>query len=132
MTQALFPLTLPIRVILIEFMDTGLFFDNAIKELENAEKAKSANLPGRARVCCRRAAVQAITFYCLTHQIPLPAEIALNKLKAFRAHPEPAPGIHTILDHLLLRVNFDFQIPDGIDLLRETRYLVDNLLQKKE
>jgi hypothetical protein len=113
-------------------MDTGILFDNPIKELENAEKAMSAKLPGRARVCCRRAAAQAITLYCLTHQVNLPAETVLDKIRTFRTYPELAPGIHTTLDHLLLRVNSDFEIPGGIDLLHETRCLVDFLLEKKE
>ena len=92
-------------------MESGIIFDNVIKEVESAEKARSAKLPGRARVGYRWAAAQAIVFYCLTHQVSPPTGAILDKINTFRAHPEPAPGIHAILDHLLLQFNSDFQRP---------------------
>jgi len=96
-------------------------------ELDRAEAARAAGFEGRARVSARRAAGAAIQAYCESHRIALEAFSAYEILQAFHDRPDLSPRVREVIEHLLARVNEDFALPIPVDLLAETRWLVDTL-----
>ena len=98
------------------------------EELEQAEIAQSAGNEGRARVCCRRAAGLAIAVYLQILNLPLPGPSAIERLKFLAQSQDTNSRIREISEHLLLRVNEEFELPIQVDLISETRWLIDELL----
>ncbi len=98
------------------------------KEIQRAEAARSNGNEGQARVCARRAAGQVAAEYLRRRSIPLPdynAYEALRSLQAFNPLNERA---RQVVDHFLLRVAPDHNLPVPIDLIAEARWLAIELL----
>jgi hypothetical protein len=105
-------------------------------ELEQADAARAAGNEGRARVCARRAAGLAARDYLTLHQVS-PYNSTLNQLHGNSAYealqalvgvPDLAPELKKAAVNLIMRVNPEFKIPEGIDLIAEARKLVGGLL----
>lgn len=97
-------------------------------ELALAESSRAQGLEGRARVCARRAAGLVVRAYLEEHGEPAPTGNALELLRAFAARPEITPQARTVIEHLLVRVAPDYQLPISVDLIAETRRLADLLI----
>jgi HEPN domain-containing protein len=97
------------------------------EELSRAKTARADGFEGRARVCARRAAGTAIRAYLNARHAPPPAQSALDLLQLISTQENLPPDIHQVVDHLLIRVNENFQLPETIDLIAEATLLVQFL-----
>ena len=96
-------------------------------ELAQAENSRQAGFEGRARVSARRAAGAAIRAYFLSRQVRYGSASAYDLLQMLDSRPDTSPEIRQVVEHLLARVNEDFQLPIPVDLIAETRWLVKTL-----
>lgn len=96
-------------------------------ELKQAEQARAAGNEGMARVCARRAAGIAIREYYQARGLPTRSTSAVDLLEQIRTDPQLPADVHTLAEHLLLRVTPEYQLPIPADLLAETRLLVQAL-----
>jgi hypothetical protein len=96
-------------------------------ELSLAEKARVEGFKGRARVCARRAAGIAIREYFQTHLTPVINSNFYQLIQEFRDLSNLPEDLSRIADHLLIKVNEDFDLPGEIDLIAEVRLLVERL-----
>jgi hypothetical protein len=96
-------------------------------ELEQAEAARQAGFEGRARVSARRAAGAAIRAHLIARQVlPGPAS-AMDLLRIMSEQSDTSVEVRRVIAHLSTRVNEDFQLPEPVDLIAETRWLVQTL-----
>ena len=98
-------------------------------ELSRGEAARLDGNEGMARVCARRAAGILIREYLAKQQVQPPSNAVYDLLKFFRDMPGISIDIQQILDHLIARVDSEHNLPEGIDLIQETRWLVQVLDQ---
>lgn len=96
-------------------------------ELAQAQAARLAGFEGRARVSARRAAGAAIRAYLTAQQVALGPVSAYDLLQIMRERVDTPPDMLQVIEHLLARVNEDFQLPTPVDLIAETRWLVQTL-----
>ena len=101
--------------------------DRIETELAQAEVARSSGLEGRARVNARRAAGMAVRAFLQARGDGTGSGSAVDLLQALRDQPDTPGDIRQVLEHLLARVNQDFELPVSIDLIGETRWLVQSL-----
>jgi hypothetical protein len=98
------------------------------KELAIGELALSQGLEGRARVCARRAAAKAVRSYLIQNNFEAPNN-AILCLEKFLQLPGLPPNQKRIVKNLISRVDENFRLEVGINLLEEARELV-NILAK--
>ena len=104
-------------------------------ELDMAETVRAAGNEGRARVCARRAAGMAARDFLKRHFISssravqgkLGENSAYEALQTLANFPGLAPELKQAAIYLTMRVNPEFQLPQGIDLLEEARKLIGGL-----
>src|SRR5512140_805128 len=96
-------------------------------ELQNAEAARARGAEGQARVCSRRAAGIAIRAYLESQNQPRPGMNAYDLIQYLRDLPGTSPEIQKVTEHLSARVNEQFNLPEPVDLIAETRWLVRRL-----
>jgi len=96
-------------------------------ELAIAEKSRSSGFEGRARVSARRAAGKVAQSFLANQGISVGSASAYEILQILRDRPDTAREIRQVIDHLLMRVNEDYQIPVQVDLIAETRWLIQIL-----
>jgi hypothetical protein len=102
-------------------------FENAWIELQNAREARASGLEGRARVCARRSAGLAIRDY-LTEKNGASRHNSLFELIVDKSIRGLLPiQLVPHLDRLSLRVNQQFQLPDGVDLISEAIMVISLL-----
>ena len=99
-------------------------------ELSRGEAARANGNEAMARVCARRAAGVLIKEILAKRQIQPPSSAAFDLLKYFRELPGISADIQQIVDHLIARVDSEHNLPEGIDLIQETRWLVQVLEQQ--
>jgi hypothetical protein len=110
------------------------YWQTAKEELNKAYQARANQNEGMARVCARRCAGWAIRAYLSAQHIPAPTPNAYALIKDEALREILPAEIRPFLEHLALRVDLNYALPDGIDLLQETTALVDILfnLSSKE
>ncbi len=96
-------------------------------ELQNAEAARSRGAEGQARVCSRRAAGIAIRAYLEAIDLPAQGMNAYELIQSLRDLSGVSPEVQKVAEHLSARVNEQFSLPGEIDLIAETRWLVQRL-----
>ena len=92
-------------------------------EIDQAEAARASGNEGRARVLARRAAGIALRAHLNWLGLPATAS-AYDSLQWFRDNKSMDADLRQIADHLLTRVNEQYQLPIDVDLLAETRRFV--------
>lgn len=102
------------------------------RELDQAESARSTGNEGMARVCARRAAGIALGEYFHRCGLTGYGTNIHERIIFFKSLPISNDRVEEILDHLLLRVNEDHKLPIEIDLIEETRLLIEYLQNKIE
>ena len=113
-------------------MDQLEWINRCNEEISHAEKARSDGYEGKARVCARRAAGIAIQAYFQRINSGTTRPSAYEWLQALQKQPSLTIEISTIIKHLLMRVDETFSLPPEIDLLQDTRQLIDYLQQQIE
>jgi hypothetical protein len=105
-------------------------------EMELADASRAAGNEGRARVCARRAAGMAALDFLSRHQVK-PEEAGQDRLRNNSAYvalqelatfPGLAPELKSAAIYLTMRVNTEFRLPNGIDLINEAHKLVGGLI----
>ena len=95
-------------------------------ELERGRRARADGFEGRARVCARRAAGVAVReFFRLSGTNVIGSAHELLKQVEEQAGISPRAKQSAAL--LLTRVDEDFRLADGVDLLQEARALANDL-----
>lgn len=109
-------------------MDIPNWRESFEREIEMAEAARAAGNQGMARVCARRAAGVVAGEYLRIHGLGLPGPSAYDCLVAASQRPEISSQARQCLQHFLLRVNADHELPVQVDLIEEARWLAGELL----
>lgn len=97
-------------------------------ELGRAEAARRQGKEGMARVCARRAAGMAMGVYLARQGLPEPGISAYDRLRTMQKQGGLSPRLEQAVRHLLLRVDEQFALPEGIDLIQEARTVIGELL----
>src|SRR5512142_3365904 len=98
-------------------------------EFEKAEQARARGNEGQARVCARRAAGIAARAYLTRRGTPPRTSSAYDVLQLLAEDPSVPTNVKESALRLILRVNEDFQLPPGVDLLREARTVCEALVK---
>ena len=99
------------------------------QEILQAEEARAQGKEGMARVCARRAVGIVAGEYFIRHSIQQPGPSAYDRLKRLSSLPAISPEVQEIVGHFRVRVNLDKDLPAGIDLIAEARFLSEILIQ---
>ncbi|MEW6718641.1 MAG: hypothetical protein AB1345_14215 [Chloroflexota bacterium] len=99
-------------------------------EIRLAEEARAAGQGGKARVCARRAAGIVWGAYFQRNEIADPGPSAYDRLRHFLTLTGTPQGTREVVEHLLLRVREDFELPLDVDLIAETHRLAQALLEE--
>jgi len=97
-------------------------------EIKKAKSARAAGNEGRARVCARRAAGIVIGEYFRSKDYSLPSASAHDRLRLLNSLPGLPVEIYQVTQHLLERVNPNYQLPSDADLVNEAEWLREALL----
>lgn len=98
-------------------------------EFERAEQARSRGNEGQARVCARRAAGIAAREYLKRRGERVRTPSAYDVLNMLKDDPELPADLKRIADHLTLRVNEEFKLPEDVDLIAEARKFCEEVLK---
>lgn len=92
--------------------------------LRKANAARQAGLEGRARVLCRLAAATAIHHHLIIQGKPAPTGDTLDTLTAFSGNDSLPEYVREALNNLTMRVDQDYNLPVGIDLIRDVERIL--------
>ena len=92
-------------------------------EIARAESARAKNNEGQARVCARRAAGAVVREYFKRMGIPVRRPSAHEVLKLLAEQSHLSPPLKRAADLLILRVDEEFKLPNGVDLIDEAHRL---------
>jgi hypothetical protein len=109
-----------------------IMFKKIQEELAHAEFARAQGNEGMARVCSRRAAGIATGMYLSLHGITGFGSSVHERLNILKTLTNISPQAIDTAEHLLLRVNEDHELPNDVDLIEETRWLIYYLLPNIE
>jgi len=96
-------------------------------ELDQAEAARLAGNEGKARVCARRAAGIAARLYYHRHGMRPASSSSYDLLSTLAELPGLEDGIRKAARELTRRVDPDFRLPPGVDLIAEARQVCSKL-----
>jgi hypothetical protein len=96
-------------------------------ELSRGNAARKEGLDGQARVCARRAAAAAIREYLRGVGLPSARPGVIEQLEAGLEIPGLVGELRQAIEHLLLRVDENYALPEEIDLLADARMLAGKL-----
>jgi hypothetical protein len=98
------------------------------KEFQMAAAARARGNDGQARVCARRAAGVAIREYLARRGIHSSDPSAYELLKALLLMPDLPVEVRQAAEYLTLRVDAEFKLPAGVDLVQQAQNLCAGLL----
>ena len=101
-------------------------------EFARAEQARARGNEGQARVCARRAAGIAAREYLSRRGTPPRTSSAYDVLRLLAEDPTVPINAKESALRLTLRVDEDFELPPGVDLLAEARALCAVLLPRSD
>jgi hypothetical protein len=96
-------------------------------ELAAARAARRAGNEGRARVCARRAAGGAARDFLARRGVRIGSDYAAIQVLASRS--DLPPDLLASAGRLILRVDEQFGLPPGLDLIAEASRLIERLEQ---
>lgn len=102
-------------------------FEDAWNELQHASEARTSGFEGRARVCARRSAGLGVREYLIEKYNIFPSNSLFNLLVDQNIRDLLPQQIIDSLDQLSLRVNEQFQLPAGVDLISEAKIVISLL-----
>jgi hypothetical protein len=109
-------------------MDDHLIDEQFQRELEMALAARAAGNEGKARVCARRAAGLVLGEYFTRRGISPIKASAYDRLRTMQALGDVPSDVSRVVDHFLLRVDSNQQLPISVDLIEDARWLKSQLL----
>ena len=102
--------------------------DRATAELRRARTAREMGTEGMARVCARRAAGAALTFWLQHRARPYWGSDALGRLKLLARDPAVPEKVRESAGRLTARVAPDFSPPSAVDPLEDAAHVIGWLL----
>jgi hypothetical protein len=102
--------------------------DELERELTLARTARLRGNEGRARVCARRAVGIAARLYLDEHGVQIGSASVLDLLNRLIEDPNVDDDAKRLARLFALRVDTDFKLPAGVDLLAEAVTLCGQLL----
>lgn len=96
-------------------------------ELEKAENARARGNEGQARVCARRAAGIAARAYFMHQGRQIRTPSAYDLLQMIAEDQDLPAAIRESAGRLTLRVDEEFKLPIGLELIAEARRLCEAL-----
>jgi len=100
-------------------------------EMEKAQIARQNHNEGMARVCARRAAGFALQGFLTKKGEPASSTNVIVLLNDPVIRAIIPVNLHPILDHLLLKVDENYEFVPEVDLLQETQFLIKELKNLK-
>ncbi len=100
----------------------------AEQELRAALHDRAQGKAGRARVRARRAAGAIAGAYLRQRGLPDPGPNALERLRALRTLPDLPAAAQQAVAHLLMKVDTQYRLPPGVDLIAAAQILAQSLL----
>lgn len=100
-------------------------YSAAILELDKAEIARNKGKEGQARVLSRLAASSAIKIYLSSIGQPVPPSNAYELIFSFSKMAGISSGMTEIFDHLLMKVDENYNLPEGVDLIADVHQLIN-------
>lgn len=97
-------------------------------EIFEAEKARNSENEGMARVCARRAAGIVIQEYFTRTGRLAPGRSAYDYLRRLAALPDTEADVRQVVEHFLVRITPEHNLPIEADLLAEARWLAEKLI----
>ena len=98
------------------------------QEIDRANEVRARGNEGQARVCARRAAGIALREYFRLRGVQTLSPSAYDLLKILLEMDDLPATIRQSAEHLTLRVDEEFKLPAGIDLVKEAQQLSEHLL----
>jgi hypothetical protein len=111
-------------------MDREAAYENVRAELARAVAARSAGNEGMARVCARRGAGVAITWWIARHGKRGWGADAVRQLRRLEEEPVIPEHVRAAAGRLTTRVAMDFSFPFDSDPIEDSRLIADWLLQQ--
>ena len=96
-------------------------------EINLAIQSRENGNEGRARVCARRAVSILIGVYLRYNHLPDPGVNAVDRLKVFVSLEQVPLLYRETAQHFLIKVDKEFNLPPGIDLITDAHELVQIL-----
>ncbi len=98
-------------------------------ELDKAQQARARGNEGQARVCARRAAGIAAREYFARRGDRPRTSSAYDLLILVAEDPALSPDLRRSATYLTLRVDEQFKLPEGVDLLAEAGNFCSSLMR---
>lgn len=98
------------------------------QEINRANDVRAKDNEGQARVCARRAAGIVLREYFARRNIQAASPSAYDLLKLLLEMDDIPADVRQSAEYLTLRVNEEFKLPVGIDLVKEAQLLCERLL----
>lgn len=98
------------------------------REMAMAEQARSQGNEGKARVCARRAAGIVAGEYMQRQGVSTPNATAYDRVRLLANWPNIPAGVSEVVEHMTLRVDSDYSLPEEVDLVADARWLAQTLL----
>jgi len=98
-------------------------------EFDKAEKARTRGNEGQARVCARRAAGIAAREYFARRGEHMHSPSAYDLLRLVSEDTAVPAALRETAAHLTLRVDDEFKLPAGVDLIAEARRFCEGLIK---
>ena len=89
------------------------------RELDQAEQARKAGKEGMARVCARRAAAAAVRAFYAGRKQASAQRSGLAALRSLAVDPTVDKEVRSLANHFSLTINFEHELPPGVDLLAD-------------
>lgn len=102
-----------------------------LQEIHRAQTARDSGNEGMARVCARRAVGIIIGEYMRRRGLNHQGSSAYQRLKQCQSITDLNPRIRHMLEHFIVPVDHDHQLPIPADLLAEAKWLAQELLEKE-
>ncbi len=101
------------------------------REIQDAIEARSRGNEGKARVCSRRAAGIVVNEYYRRAGERLLITSFYKNLERLAADQAVESTVRDVVNHFLVKVNYDKSLPLDADLILDANWLAERLLQYK-
>lgn len=113
-------------------MKNSQFSPEIEQELTMARRSRREGNEGRARVCARRAAGFAVQRHLQKKGILTEEVNAYQALLHYRGQPELTAEVSEALAWLTARVDHDYQLTEGVDLIQEAEVVITSVGDQPE
>lgn len=114
-------------------MDNNFPNNEIMNDLNLAKRYRDQGEFGKSRVCARKAAGKAVKLILLRSNSDLPGSIdPYSALKLFQETLSEVDSLVPHLKNLQLRVDKEFNLPDGVDLISSAEFVINHCILKDQ